>query len=186
MSKRLLSTACLTVWMLTMAIIAGGCEDKLKPAVSSVVNQDLPSQESWNSKIVFSDSGRTKAILRAGHIMMFSEQRYTLLDSNVVVDFYDPQEHHTSVLTARRGRVDDNTKNLEAFEHVVVRSDSGTTMTTEHLYWDNARQLIHTPLYVEIVSPTEQIQGTGFESDQSLKHYTIQKVTGKATQVDHE
>ena len=176
--KRLLWSCSVTLILL---MFATGCEDKLKPAVSPVVSQDLPSQESWNSKIIFSDSGRTKAILRAGHISMFSDQRYTLLDSNVIVDFYDQQERHTSVLTAKRGRVDDNTKNLEAFEHVVVRSDSGTTMKTDHLYWDNARQLIHTPLYVEIISPTEQIQGTGFESDQSLKHYTIQKVTGKAT-----
>lgn len=157
-----------------------GCEDRLKPSVTPVGGQELPSQESWRSRIVFSDSGKTKAILQAGHISMYEERRVTLMDSNITVDFFDRTGKHTSVLTSRRGKVDDITHNLEAFDNVVVRSDSGTTMSTEHLYWDNGRQSINTPLFVHIVSPTEEIQGTGFESDQSLKHYTIQHVTGQA------
>jgi len=76
--------------------------------------------------------------------------------------------------------VNDLTHDLEAHENVVVVSDSGTTLNTQELYWTNATQKIHSPAYVEITSPTEHIQGQGFESDKSLKHYVIIKVTGKA------
>jgi LPS export ABC transporter protein LptC len=165
--------------LLVAALFLSSCEEKMKPAVTAVVTgEDLPSQESWNTKIIFSDSGKTKAVLHAGHIMVFDEKRYTLLDSNVVVDFFDRNEKHTSVLTARHGRVNDITHDFEAYDHVVVVSDSGTTLKSEELFWDNATQKIHTPAFVDIVSPTEHIQGHGLESDQSLKNYKILEVAG--------
>ena len=156
-------------------------EEKVKPPVSSIViGEDVPSQESWNAKITFTDSGKVTALLRSGHIASFMEKRYTVLDSNIVVDFFDQNEKHTSVLTAYRGRVNDVTHDFEAHDHVVVVSDSGTTLWTEELYWNNTTQKITTPAFVEILSPTEHIFGHGFESDQGLKHYAIFKVTGQA------
>ncbi len=160
-----------------------GCsEEKLKPAISSIgLGRDIPTQESWNAKIIFTDSGRVTAVLRAGHIALFQQKRYTELDSSITVDFYDQQQRHTSVLTALRGRVNDITHDFEAHGNVVVVSDSGTTLMTEDLYWSNKTQKVNTPSFVDITSPTEHIQGHGFESDQGLKHYTVFKVTGQAT-----
>jgi LPS export ABC transporter protein LptC len=156
------------------------CEEKIKPPVSFGIGRDVPSQESWNTKITFTDSGRVTGILQAGHIAMYTDKKFTLLDSNIIVDFYNEHQQHTSTLTARRGKVDDVTNDFEAHEDVVVVSDSGTTLKTEELFWTNATHKIHTPAYVEITSPKEQLQGQGFESDQDLKHYTIFKVTGQA------
>ena len=163
------------------SLLLFSCEERIKPAVaSSGLGLDVPTQESWNATITFTDSGRMTAILRAGHIAMFAEKRSTRLDSNIIVDFFDEHEKHSSVLTAKRGQVNDITHDFEAHESVVVVSDSGATLKTEDLYWTNTAQKIHTPSYVDITSPTEHINGHGFESDQGLKHYTIFKVTGQA------
>lgn len=164
-----------------LVLVCTGCEERLKPAVTPVAaGTQLPAQESWNATISFTDSGRIKGILRAGHISVFPEKKVTHLDSNIVVDFFDDLQRHTSVLTARRGKVDDATRDFEARDEVVVVSDSGTTLRTEVLYWDNVRQKIHTPVFVEIDSPTEHIQGQGLESDRGLKEYRIFRVTGQA------
>ena len=169
----LLSAQC-SVLLLT------SCEDKLKPPITSGLGFDVPAQESWNARITFTDSGRVTGILRAGHIAVYPDKKYTLLDSNVVVDFFNDQAQHTSVLTARSGKVNDITHDFEAHTDVVVVSDSGTTLKTDDLYWTNAVRKIHTPAFVDIVSPKEHLQGHGLESDQDLKHYTILKVTGQA------
>lgn len=164
-----------------LALLSFACEEKLKPSVTSTgPNKDIPSQESWNAKIFFSDSGRITAVLRAGHIAIYDNRRETVLDSNITVDFFDEHDHHTSVLTARRGNVNDVTHDFEAYENVVVTSDSGTVLKTEELFWDNRRQKIHTEKFVDIKSPKEHIQGTGLESDQNLKNYTIKRVSGQA------
>jgi LPS export ABC transporter protein LptC len=167
-----------------LLITATGCEEKIRPAVLPLSPTELPDQESWKSTVRFSDSARVKAVLWAGHIAVFSAQKSTLLSDSIHVDFYNELEVHTSVLTARRGKVDDQTQDFEAHENVVVLSDSGTVLRTDRLFWDNAQRRIHTDAFVDIVSPTEHIMGHGMVSDQSLRNYRIFKVTGQGTTHD--
>jgi LPS export ABC transporter protein LptC len=165
-----------------LLLACSGCEEKLRPALVTL-DSEAPSQESWRTTVMFSDSARTKAVLWAGHISVFSVGRFTKLDDSVHVDFFNEQGVHTSILTARWGKVNDATRDFEAYEHVVVVSDSGTTLRTERLFWDNATSKIHTDAFVDIVSPKEHISGTGMVSNQDLKNYRIFKVSG---QVSHE
>lgn len=167
------------VSLLMIALMVGGCEEKLRPALVSIQNE-MPSQESWRSRVQFTDSAKTRAILWAGHISMYEAGHYTLLDDSVHVDFFDESGIHTSLLTARRGKVNDATRDFEAYEHVVVISDSGTTLRTDRLFWNNVDRTIHTDAFVDIISPKEHISGTGLVSDQALKNYRIFKVSGQA------
>ena len=175
----------LVIVLLTGCSLLLSCEEKIKPSVASAAaGKDLPSQESWNATITFTDSGRISGILHAGYIAGYDDKQTTLLDSNITVDFYDELGKHTSVLTARKGHVDDVSHNLVAEGNVLVVSDSGTVLKTEILYWNNETQRVSSEEYVEITSPTEQIQGHGFESDRALLHYHILRVTGQATKLE--
>lgn len=157
-----------------------GCSDQsVKPKVISLKTKELPDQESFNSTIVFSDSGIVKAILRAGYIAVYSSRNETLIEKGLTVDFYDRDGNHTSVLTADRGKVDDITQDLYAIDNVVAQSNDGTVLKTEELKWINDRRKIVTDKYVEITSSTEEIRGFGLESDQSLKDYVIFRVSGR-------
>ena len=85
------------------------------------------------------------------------------------------------MLTAKRGHVDDQTRNLEAFDNVVFRSDSGTVVETEYIFWDNAQRKVRGNRFVTITSATERLQGYGFEADQDLRNYTVfGTVSGRA------
>ena len=123
------------------------------------------------------DSGRTKAVLVAGHLRVYNKPDETLLDSNIKVTFYNLSGERTSVLTAKRGKVNDFTKDLYAIDSVVAVSDSGDTIRTQELMWRNRDKKITSDKFVTIVSPKEKIQGYGFESDQSLSNYTIYNIT---------
>ncbi|HTY10349.1 MAG TPA: LPS export ABC transporter periplasmic protein LptC [Bacteroidota bacterium] len=172
---------CFVFLAASLFLFSNGCEEKIKPSVlGGVSSAALPSQESWNTTVTFTDSGTVKAILKAGHIAALETTKQTLLDSGVHVDFFDEHGVHSSVLTSRTGKVDENTNDLEADGNVVVVSDSGVVVETEKLLWDNRRQLIHSDEFVTITSPKETLQGHGFESDQNLKNYKIFKVTGSA------
>ncbi len=162
----------------TVLILVGCGEKKVKPSVNkSLQVGKLPVQESWDDTVVFSDSGKTKAVLYAGNIKMYDNPQETLLDSSVKIDFYNLKGERTSVLTSLRGRVDDATKNLYAIDSVVAVSDSGVTLRTQELMWRNKDQKIISDKFVTIISPKEKIQGYGFESDQSLRNYTIYNIT---------
>jgi len=156
-----------------------GCEEKLKPTVVPI-SGNLPDQESWNSAIVFTDSGVTKGILKSGHAVVFNNQNKTYLGDSVRVDFFDEQGHHTSFLTSDSGIVDDQTNDLEAIGNVYARNDSGTSLWTQRLYWNNKTQKVTSDVFVRIVSPKETIEGIGFQSDRDLRNYTIFNVSGEA------
>jgi LPS export ABC transporter protein LptC len=167
--------------LVSLFIFITGCGEKIKPSVLQTgMTNEMPTQESWKTTVTFSDSGRIKAILHAGHVSQYKSRMLTYLDGDVRVDFFDTEEHHTSVLTSRKAIVNDMNHDLEALENVVVVSDSGTTLQTEQLQWTNATRIIHTKKFVSISSPTEDLQGTGLESDQSLKNYKIFNVSGES------
>lgn len=169
-----------SVFILIAVLVLAGCSEKMRPSVVALPESSLPSQESWRSTVTFSDSSKVKAVLWAGHIADYQEQRITLLDDSVHVDFFDELGNHTSLLTARRGKVNDATQDFDAYDNVVVVSDSGTTLKTDRLFWTNADRKVRTDAYVDITSATEHIMGHGLISDQSLKNYRIFRMTGQS------
>jgi LPS export ABC transporter protein LptC len=169
------------IWMiLAIAFSFYGCEEKILPSVISTVDsQTLPQQESWNSTIIVSDSGRISAIIDAGYIRVSEVSHQTQMSQGVKVHFFNRDGKLTSILTSDSGTVDETNNNLEAQKNVVVVSSDSSRMKTEQLFWDNQRQLIYTPAYVQIATLKEKMQGHGFESDQSLKNYRVFRVTGQ-------
>ncbi len=162
------------IWL----FIYGCTKEKVEPTVNvQLTAEEIPDQESWNSTIFFTDSGRTKAILIAGHLRVFSKNKETLLDSNIRIEFYNDEEIHTTTLTSKRGRVDEKTNNLYAIDSVVAVNDSGIVITSDEMMWRNKDRKIVSEKYVTIVSPKEKIEGYGFESDQNLRNYIIYNIT---------
>ncbi|CUU10234.1 LPS export ABC transporter protein LptC [Candidatus Kryptobacter tengchongensis] len=166
--------------LLTTVFLFISCEEKLKPSIVQLPHQQIPSQESWNATIIFSDSGKVRAVLKANHIMVFQTQDVTILNQGFRVDFYDENGKHTSYLIADSGRVNEKTKNLEAYGNIIAVSDEGTKVETSRLFWDNERNKIRSDAFVKVTSPNEVLQGYGFEADQDLKNYVVYKVSGQA------
>jgi LPS export ABC transporter protein LptC len=150
----------------------------VKPKVdSSFIAEELPAQESWNSTIFFTDSGKTAAILKTGHLQVFNNRRETILDDGVKVEFFNSLELKTTTLTSKRGRVDEKTNDLYAIDSVVAINDSGIVVKTDELKWRDRDKKIVSDKYVTIDSPDEHIEGYGFESDQHLRNYVIYNIT---------
>jgi LPS export ABC transporter protein LptC len=164
---------------LIFVVLLFGCSDeKVKPSINAALKvEEMPAQESWNAKVIFTDSGKTQAVLYTGHLRMFSEARETLLDSSVKVEFFNEFGSVATTLTSKRGRVDDILQNLYAIDSVVAVSDSGVTLLTQELMWRNEDRKIVSNKFVTILTKAEKIEGYGFESDQGLSNYVIYNVT---------
>ena len=153
--------------------------DKIEPVKTNLESSDsIPSQTSYDATVTFSDSGKVKAILKAGRIRVFTKYNFTIVDENAIVDFYKNGEH-ASTLTGRWGKVYDATKDVEVYDSVKLVSDEGSTLTTNKLYWVNKTQRIKSDDFVHIITKSEDIKGYGFEADQNLKNYVIYKVSGE-------
>ncbi len=133
-----------------------------------------PDQESWNSTIIMTKAGAKQAIVQAGHMEKYDDQQYIFLTDSVAVDFFDPDEVHTSLLLSDEARIDERTDFMTALGNVIVISDSGITMFTDTLDWNAELELIYTNDEVMITTEhNDTLYGTGFESDAALESWKI-------------
>lgn len=155
-------------------------EEKIKPVIENNSSQtEIPSHESWNSKITFTNEGKIRAVLFSDHLKKYEVQKVTLLEG-VKIHFYNAKQKISTTLTSKRGKVDDITMDMYAIDSVVAVNDSGTVLTTQELIWKNSTEKITTDKFVSIKSSKEIIEGFGLESDQQLHNYIIFNVTYSA------
>ena len=163
------------------AFFAFSCVD---PANNQIIEQPkndiTPSNTLWGVDMTFMDSTLTKAKLHANHVRLYSDKQESLLDTNVVVDFYSVTGTRNARLTCDSARVDNRSNNMWAYGHVLVVSDaSQTRVETNSMMWDNTKRKLYSNEYVKITRPGEIIEGgVGFESDESISNYRIFKVSG--------
>ncbi|MBU3742144.1 MAG: LPS export ABC transporter periplasmic protein LptC [Candidatus Kapabacteria bacterium] len=163
-------------------VLCTGCADPEQPRQRRPnASQRPPAHVSYNLRVVFTDSTHTRAVLQAAEARVFDDRQQTELRDTLVVEFFSRSTgNRVAKLSADSAVIDDRTKNMTAYGDVRIWSDSSrTSMQTTLLYWDQTRQRVSTPAFVRIVSPTETIQGTGFESDQYLTSYTMYRVQGE-------
>jgi lipopolysaccharide assembly outer membrane protein LptD (OstA) len=84
-----------------------------------------------------------------------------------------------SVLYSDSARFNQRTNNLTAIGNVIVVSDSGFTLSSHTITWDNQYKLIHTEEHVMFTTTTlDTMYGIGFESDMDLSQWKIKKPSG--------
>ena len=101
------------------------------------------------------------------------------MDQNVDADFFNAEEVYTTNLKSKMAKIDEEEDFLIAIGDVVVVSDSGVTLFTDTLSWDNVREKIFTDDSVKFITESQDtIYGIGFESDVELNNWKILKPTG--------
>ena len=168
----------ITHFPLALLLLTAACTTTEDNEAPTSKTEALPDQESWNSKIILSEEGIVRCIIYAGHLQQFEAEEIAKIDEGMKVDFFDEQGEHTSHLTAREGEVHQKTKNLHASGDVVIISDDGVRLMTQHIRWDNARQKILAPGEVTLSTDQGTETGVGLEADAKFAHWTMREVTG--------
>lgn len=168
--------------ILVWALLVFHCSKNESQFTGQQSIEEIPDQEGWNSTVTTSKNGKVAAIIRYSHMQRFKQRQVVELNGQVTVDFFNEQGVHTSNLVAERGRLDETNNNIEAFGNVVVVSDTGITLKTERLRWDNSIEKIVSNDFVTIITADQDtFYGKGFESDQNLENWRIIAFSGKTS-----
>ena len=142
---------------------------------------EIPDQEMWNFDVKVTKNGKLDAHLKAGHMLYFSDKSQSVMNEGVLVDFYDKDGKLASTLTSDSGLFNEKNQDVKAIRNVVVNSDSGVTLFTEELAFDQAKEKIFTDRDVKITTTKgDTFYGIGFESDPQLRFWEIKKLRGTA------
>ena len=168
--------------LLTLLVCFLKCRKNEDNKAAIEAQAEFPDQEGWNSTVTSSVEGKVNAIINYGHMQRFKKRKVVEFDSGIEIDFYEKNGKHTTKLTSNKGKLNEATNNIEAFENVVVISDSnGVTLKTEQLWWDNSIEKVVSDKFVTITTvERDTFYGYGFESDQYLDNWIIKRFSGKA------
>jgi hypothetical protein len=82
-------------------------------------------------------------------------------------------------LSADSAHIDERSGMMSAYGSVRAYSyENRTVLYSSELVWDRAQQRFFSMRPVRIESPTEVVEGVGFEADQALRHYRVFNVRG--------
>ncbi len=172
MTKR--SVKCFLISLMLMSSCSDYSENTALPKPD-----ERPNHEGWNSKAVFTTKGVVDAELQFTHMMRWDKRQLTTFNEGVHLDFFEKGEH-TALLIADSGEVKSNTNSFLAIGHVVVISDSGVTMRTHNLYWDDKKQRIFADGFVTMTSEEDTLNGYHFESDKNLTNWKMKNAYGQS------
>ena len=131
-----------------------------------------------NPKIIINRSGNP--IIKANSdILIKNSNKEALLFGNVVSDFYNDEGNHISILHSDSAWINEHNNDLKAHGNVHVVSDSGYTLTTHQIIWDNSyKMIIANDSVMFTTSEGDTLYGVGFESDSDLEEWRIFKPFG--------
>ena len=93
--------------------------------------------------------------------------------------FFNEDGKHISTLYSDSATIENITNNLEAFGNVRVISDSGFTLISNRIFWNNQYKLVTSNDSVIFATPSKDtLYGVGFESDIDLSHAKVYKPFG--------
>jgi LPS export ABC transporter protein LptC len=166
-------------WIISVVFLMVGCANLPESPTLDKNRDKLPDQTISQGKIDVVKEGRLQYVIHAGRIRTFEKDRLTLLDSSVVVDFFNQAGAHTSVLTSAQARVEETKNIFLAQGNVVVKTDSGATLRTERLFWDEAKRKIRSDTLVTMITQYDSLRGYNFDAAEDLSSWQIQQPTGQ-------
>ncbi|MDZ7722846.1 MAG: LPS export ABC transporter periplasmic protein LptC [candidate division KSB1 bacterium] len=163
-----------------MFLIAGlflisfsGCSRDESSGIGSARQKKVPDQEMWNFRVKATNQGQLNAIIQAGYMQRYADQALAMFKDGVEIDFYQKGEH-TSRLTSDSGRFHESNMNVRALGHVEVHSDSGISLYTQELVYDQQADRIYSNVDVKVTTlDGDTLSGKGFESDAQLSRWQI-------------
>ena len=166
------------VWLILASLFIA-CSNRGE-SDNSDSTEELIENEIWNPLIILSRE-ESKIVAAKAEKLYKSSNDLALLVGNVEVDFFSEQGDHISILYSDSAQINEQSNNLHANGNVFVVSDSGYTLTTSKILWDNRyRMIIAEDSVMFTTSSGDTLYGVGFESDSDLEEWRISKPFGIA------
>lgn len=171
------SLTILSIFFVSLFFIA--CENDPTIVKNIGSNSKLPAQKIINAEILYSDSGIVKAKINAPLLEYYSgDNPYTEFKKGLKMVLLDKDKKPETQMKANYAIKNEKENIIEAKNDVVVKNERGETLNTEHLIWDEGKDLIKSDAFVKITTPDKIIMGDGLESNQSFTKYKILKIKG--------
>ena len=162
------------------AILFYSCENNIEQIKAFYSTENLPILEATNFETLFTDSGKISYSLKAPKLLRFEDEgrNYIEFPEGMQLVKFDNNKRIISSITANYAKQFVAEDKWEAKNNVIATNAQGDTLKTEHLIWEEKKEIIYTEDYVKIIRTDQIITGIGFTSDQKLQNWKIKNPKG--------
>ena len=175
------ATLSVVFFLLFFLSFLSSCQNDLVE-IQRFIKQEETSYETISDfKTLYSDSAVVKVKIEGPTMLRYLDKdkpRQEFPDG-MKVEFFTPNKHVTSRLTAKYGMRLEKDKQIIMRDSVVWESLNKEILETTELIWDEKEERVFTNKFVVIRRPGEIITGYGFESNQDFTYSKIKSVTGQ-------
>ncbi len=171
---------CVAVLVSGAAMLFYGCENNIEQIKAFYTTENLPVLEATNFETILTDSGQVRYFLKAPKLLQFQDEGrdYREFPEGVELVEYDDHKRIISSIKANYAKEFLAENKWEAKNNVVATNAQGDTLKTEHLIWEEKKEIIYTEEFVKIIRTDQIITGIGFTSDQKLQNWKIKNPKG--------
>ncbi|HSM48058.1 MAG TPA: LPS export ABC transporter periplasmic protein LptC [Draconibacterium sp.] len=162
------------------AILFYSCENNIEQIKAFYTTENLPILEATNFETLFTDSGKISYSLKAPKLLRYEDdgRNYHEFPEGMQLVKFDNNKKIISSITADYAKQFIADDKWEAKNNVIATNAQGDTLKTEHLIWEEKKEIIYTEDFVKIIRTDQIITGIGFTSDQKLQNWKIKNPKG--------
>jgi LPS export ABC transporter protein LptC len=177
---RLIKKYCVAVLVSGTAMLFYGCENNIEQIKAFYTTENLPVLEAINFETLLTDSGQVRYFLKAPKLLQFQDEgrNYIEFPEGMELIKFDEHKRIISSITADYAKQFVAEDKWEAKNNVIATNAQGDTLKTEHLIWEEKKEIIYTEEFVKIIRTDQIITGIGFTSDQKLQNWKIKNPKG--------
>lgn len=152
------------------------CRDEKKLDISHNLNaKDMPSMSTRNISTLISDSGVTqyKIISPLWNIYDEASEPYWSFPEGLYLQKYDTAYNVIATVAADSAKFYKNQRLWRLEGEVEMTKFPDELFLSPRVFWDQRQQQLYSDTFIHIENATHVIEGTGFESDESLNRYRI-------------
>lgn len=159
------------------------CNNKKSELAVARENIDsMPSLYTRDVNTLISDSGVTRYRIEAPAWYMYEnedmESPYWYFPEGIYVEQFDTAYNAETLIKGDTAIYYKKEQIWRLDKNVHIENIEGRQFDTQQLYWNQKLRRIYSDSAIRITTGEEVIEGIGFESNEQITKYTIQRVTG--------
>lgn len=172
----------LPIFCIAGVLLLAGCrEDDRLGVTGNIDSSKMPQLSTRNVSTLISDSGYTKYKVLTPLWNVYSgnnKEPFWDFPEGVYLRQLDHNLEVVSTVAADSACYFPNKKLWELYGDVEIKQEDKAYFFSQRIFFDDRRKLIFSDTFIHIKTPTQILEGVGFESNQSMTKYRVLKPTG--------
>ena len=168
-----------SLFFLVLFLVA--CNNDKPDKIGAIVNRTkLPKMHATEITTIISDSGITRYRITAPRWDFYDKasQPYQEFTEGIYFEKFDANLKVDANIQSKYARFNENEQIWELRGKVRAMNIQGELFETEQLFWNQRQARFYSDSLIKITQATHIITGIGFESNETMTHYTIKKTQG--------